>query len=267
VSPSTSGNRAEWNAPEYHRLSAPQVAWGGQVLARLDLAGDEQVLDAGCGTGRLTAQLLDRLPRGRVVCLDRSRNMLAEARRSLPGERATFVCAGLPRIPLRDAVDVVFSTATFHWVLDHPALFRAIHTSLRAGGRLHAQCGGGENLAHLHARALGLMRTPPYAEWFERWTPPWEFADAETPARRLAAAGFAGIETSVEPAPVVLPDATRYADFLTTVIFRDHLAYLPTEDLRRAWIDELTRLSAADEAPFLLDYWRLNLRACKPRES
>jgi trans-aconitate 2-methyltransferase len=263
VSQPSSENRAEWNAAEYHRLSGPQVAFGEKVLSRLPLAGDELVLDAGCGTGRLTAQLLDRLPRGRVVCLDRSRNMLAEARRGLPADRAAFVCAALPRIPLRDAVDVVFSTATFHWVLDHPALFGAIHTALRPGGRLHAQCGGGPNLAHVHARDQILMRRPPFAEWFERWTPPWEFADAETAARRLAAAGFVDIATSVEAAPVVLPDAPRYRDFLTTVIFRDHLTYLPTEDLRRAFIDELTRLAAGEETPFLLDYWRLNLSARK----
>jgi trans-aconitate 2-methyltransferase len=257
-------SRAEWNAAEYHRLSGPQVGFGEKVLGRLELAGDERVLDAGCGTGRLTAQLLDRLPRGHVVCLDRSRNMLAEARRGLPAARTSFVCAALPRLPLRESVDLVFSTATFHWVLDHPALFRALHTALRPGGRLHAQCGGGPNLARVHARDRRLMRQPPFAEWFDRWTLPWEFADAETAARRLAEAGFVDIHTSVEAAPVVLSDATRYHDFLTTVIFRDHLTYLPTEALRHAFIAELTRQAAEEETPFLLDYCRLNLSARRP---
>jgi trans-aconitate methyltransferase len=259
----TTGARTEWNASEYHRLSGPQVGWGEKVLARLALEGDERALDAGCGTGRLTAQLLERLPRGRVIGLDRSRNMLAEACRGLPAERTAFVCAALPHIPLRDAVDLVFSTATFHWVLDHPALFRSIHSALRSGGRLHAQCGGCGNLARVHDRAQMLMRQPPFAEWFERWTPPWEFADAETTAQRLAEAGFADIETSVEAAPTILSDAEGYHDFLTTVIFRDHLAYLPTEARRRAFIDELTRQAAGDDTPFLLDYWRLNIHARK----
>jgi trans-aconitate methyltransferase len=256
-------SRSEWNAAEYHRLSAPQVAFGEKVLARLALRGDEHVLDAGCGTGRLTAQLLERLPRGRVLCLDRSRNMLAEARRGLPADRAAFVCAALPRLPLHDAVDVVFSTATFHWVLDHPALFRAIHTALRPGGRLHAQCGGGPNLARLHARDRVLMREAPFAEWFERWKLPWEFADADTAAGRLRAAGFIDVDTSVESTPVVLESAERFHDFLTTVSYRDHLTYLPTEALRHAFIAELTRQSAQDDSPFLLDYWRLNLAARK----
>jgi trans-aconitate 2-methyltransferase len=260
---------AEWNAAEYHRLSEPQVTFGERVLARLDLAGNERVLDAGCGTGRLTARLLERLPDGDVIGLDRSRNMLAEARRGLPparvaSQRVAFVCASLPHLPLRDAVDVVFSTATFHWVLDHAALFRSIHAALRSGGRLHAQCGGGPNLARVHARAQALMRDEPFAPSFARWIPPWEFADAETTRRRLEDAGFVDVETSVESAPVTLPDAARHRDFLTTVILRDHLTYLPDEAQRHAFIAALTRQAAADDPPFLLDYWRLNLQARKP---
>jgi trans-aconitate 2-methyltransferase len=254
---------AEWNAPEYHRLSEPMVGFGGPLLARLRLEGGEQVLDAGCGTGRLTARLLDLVPRGRVFCLDRSRNMLDEARRVLPAARVGFICAALPHLPLKASVDVVFSTATFHWVRDHPALFRAIHGALRSGGRLHAQCGGGPNLARLHARALALMREAPFARAFERWTSPWEFADADTTFHRLEQAGFTDVETSVEAAPVVLPDATRYHDFLTTVIFRDHLTYLPDEVLRHDFIAELTRRAALDDTPFLLDYCRLNVAARK----
>jgi len=240
------------------------VAFGEKVLARLELAGDEHVLDAGCGTGRLTAALLDRVPRGLVVCLDRSRNMLAGARRELERRPAAFVCAALPALPFRDAFDVVFSTATFHWVLDHPALFRAIHRALHAGGRLHAQCGGGPNLARLHARDRELMAREPFATHFARWSMPWEFAGAELAARRLEDAGFVDIETSVEEAPVVLPDAPRYFDFLTTVIYRDHLLYLPDEPLRREFIAELTRQARRDDVPFRLDYCRLNLQARKP---
>jgi trans-aconitate 2-methyltransferase len=233
------------------------------VLARLQLSGDERALDAGCGTGRLTAALLERLPAGRVVCLDRSRNMLDEARRGLDGRRVAFVCAALPDLPFTAAFDVVFSTATFHWVLDHPALFRAIHRALAPGGRLHAQCGGGPNLATLHARERALMGREPYAAHFATWTPPWEFADAATTRLRLAEAGFLDVETGVEPTPIVLSDAVRYHDFLTTVIFREHLTYLPDQTLRNVFVGELTRLAAGDDPPFQLDYWRLNLSGRK----
>lgn len=254
----------EWQAASYHRLSDPQVAFGEPVLARLPLEGGERVLDAGCGTGRLTARLVARLPHGHVVGLDRSRNMLEEARGLLSPTRTALVCAALPVLPFRRAFDVVFSTATFHWVLDHPALFRALHGALRPGGLLHAQCGGGPNLAVLHTRAHLLMREAPFAGFFVNWTAPWEFADADTAAQRLEAAGFVGIATSLEAAPVTLPDADRYQDFLTTVILRDHLLYLPTASLREAFVAELTRQAEVDVRGFWLDYWRLNLSACVP---
>jgi len=107
----------EWEAEAYHRLSDPQFSWGLRVLEDLELSGDEIVVDAGCGTGRLTAELLKRLPRGRVIAVDRSQNMLraaGEYLRPLFGERVRFVRAGLQTLRLEESVDGIFSTATFH---------------------------------------------------------------------------------------------------------------------------------------------------------
>src|SRR5262245_61571899 len=136
----------EWNASVYHEISRPQQVSGARVLERLALAGDERVLDAGCGTGRLTARLPARLPRGRLYCIDRSANMLVVARAHLRDEgfgHARFVHADLSRIPLATlSLDVVFSTAAFHWVVDHDALFGELARVLRPGGRVVAQCGG-----------------------------------------------------------------------------------------------------------------------------
>ena len=62
----------DWDARTYDRVADPMTRWGMGTLARLPLAGDERVMDAGCGTGRVTEQLAERLPRGRVVALDGS---------------------------------------------------------------------------------------------------------------------------------------------------------------------------------------------------
>jgi trans-aconitate 2-methyltransferase len=136
----------EWDAEAYHRLSNAQFSWGKNVLARVPLRGDETILDAGCGTGRLTGELLERLPQGRVVAVDLSDNMLRAARARLSqrfGERITFACVDIQRLPFVEVFDGVFSTATFHWAKDHDRLFREIHTALKPGGWLVAQCGGG----------------------------------------------------------------------------------------------------------------------------
>ena len=260
---------AEWDAAAYFRLSNPHVVWGQPVLDRLPLRGDETVLDAGCGTGRVTADLLERLPDGRVIALDISANMLAEARQQLvprSGDRVTFIQADLQDFALAEQVDAIFSTAAFHWVLDHPRLFSALFKALKPGGRLVAQCGGGPNIAAVLNRAAKLMPSEPYAPHFAGWPGPWEFASAEVTSERLRDAGFVGIETSLEPKPTPMPNADEYRDYLSTVVFGSHLDRLPEEGLRRDFVEMLTEQAASDEQPFLLDYWRLNMRCRRPAE-
>ena len=252
----------EWNAEAYHRVSDPQVAWGRAVLARLDVRGGERAVDLGCGTGRLTRELAARLPRGEVVALDASRQMLLQAAAHLAGVSppVKFVEARLPAIPLSGWADVVFSTATFHWVRDHPALFSNILIALAPGGLLHAQCGGGPNLAQARRPAGDVMRLPAFAEWFTGFEGAWEFADDRVTAHRLSAAGFTAIETSLEPAPIDFADEASYRAYVSTVVFRLHLARLP-EPLRPAFLDEVVERVQRLPQGFTLDYWRLNLRA------
>jgi trans-aconitate 2-methyltransferase len=181
------------------------------------------------------------------------------------GDRVTFVQADLTRLDMTEVADVVFSTATFHWVLDHDLLFRTLYRALKPGGRLVAQCGGGPVLARLLQRAQVIMQSPPFAPYFAGWGKQWEFADPETTVRRLRDAGFIEVETGLEPALVTLGGPEEYAEYLRTVIFRRHLERIGDESLRERFIDELTRAAARDDPPYSLDYWRLNLEGSRPR--
>lgn len=253
----------EWNSAVYHRLSAPQVSWGKKVLSRLKLRGDETVLDAGCGTGRLTAELLEALPHGRVVGIDLSQNMLRSAREHLSsdfGSHLNLVACDLLRFPLRRAFDVIVSTAAFHWVLDHDQLFRNLHDVLVPGGWLEAQCGGGPNVAHLRGRADALAATAKFSAYFRGFHEPWLFEDAEGAAQRLRKAGFVEVETSVEAAPTQMDDAAHYNEFVRNIVLRHHLEQIASEPERDEFMAALTHQASKDDPPFLLDYWRLNLR-------
>lgn len=253
----------EWNSAVYHRLSDPQVTWGKKVLSRLKLRGDECVLDAGCGTGRLTADLLEAVPRGRVIGIDLSRNMLISARQHLAadfGTRLNLVRCDFLDLPLKRVFDLVVSTAAFHWVLDHDHLFRNLHDVLIPGGWLEAQCGGGPNTARLRQRADALAATPEFAPYFAGFREPWLYQDAEGAAAALRRAGFVEVETSIEAAPTVLDDAAHYSEFVRNIILRRHLENIATEEARAEFIAKLTEQAALDDPPFLLDYWRLNLR-------
>lgn len=262
---------AEWNAAIYHQVSNPHVTWGRTVLSGLALQGNETVLDAGCGSGRLTAELLELLPEGRVIGIDRSANMLTAAHTNLAkfGDRVTLIEADVATLNpdlIGGPVDLLFSTATFHWILDHPGLFRALFRVLKPGGLLSAQCGGGPNLDRLLDRARTLMTSAELASWFQDWPGPWEFADDITTANRLQDAGFVDIDTWLYEAPTPMDDADSYRSFLTNVIMGEHLARLP-ENKRAAFIDILTADAARETPPFVFDYWRLNMRARRPLDS
>jgi trans-aconitate 2-methyltransferase len=176
----------------------------------------------------------------------------------------SFVQVALPLLPVSGWADLVFSTATFHWVKDHPSLFAGIYAALRSGGRLHAQCGGGPNLARAHALADRVMHLEPFARHFDDWPGPWEFAGAEVTTTRLGAAGFVDVTASLEEAPTTLASEADYREFVTTVIYHPHLDRLPDGSLKAAFIDHVTELSSQEDPPFTLDYWRLNMNGRKP---
>lgn len=239
------------------------MSWGKKVLSRLQLRGDETVLDAGCGTGRLTADLLEALPRGHVTGIDLSQNMLQSARDHLAsqfGSRVSLVACDLLHPPFAHAFDVVVSTAAFHWVLDHDRLFANLHAVLIRGGWLEAQCGGGPNVARLRQRADALGKTPRFAPFFRDFHEPWLYQDADPAAAALRRAGFSDVETSIEAAPTVLDNAEHYEEFVRNIILRRHLENIPKEELKSEYLARLTEQAAADDPPFCLDYWRLNLR-------
>jgi trans-aconitate 2-methyltransferase len=246
----------EWDAETYDAISDPQFSWGMEVLERLELRGDEDVIDAGCGSGRVTEELAKRLPDGTVLAVDASEAMVAKARQRL-GERASYLVADLAEMALDESVDLIFSTATFHWVLDHERLFRRLCGALRPGGRLVAQCGGLGNVAE-HAEAIAAVATrPEYARYFEGMTLMWNFAGPEETEVRLRAAGFAEARCWLEPKPVTPEDPLR---FTMTVTLGPHLARLP-EDLRRSFAEAILEHSPQ---PLTLDYVRLNIEAKCP---
>jgi trans-aconitate 2-methyltransferase len=244
----------DWDGASYDRISAPQEALGRAVLERMELRGDETVLDAGCGSGRVTEALLERLPRGKVIAVDASPSMVEQAHRRL-GNRVEIHQMDLLELELEEPVDAILSTATFHWVLDHDALFRRLRGVLRPGGQLIAQCGGEGNIDVLRGVAKGVLQREPYAEHFRDWRTPWYYAAPEPTREGLLAAGFTAAECWLTPAPQY-PEQPR--EFLAKVILGPHVQQLP-EDLRDPFLDAV--LDEVGESAMMVDYVRLNIDA------
>lgn len=243
----------DWDANSYHRVSVPHEEWARSVLDRLPLSGAEVVLDAGCGSGRVTAMLIERLPRGRVIAVDGSASMIAKVEEVLrPGDRALL--ADLTEIELEEEVDAVFSSAVFHWVLDHDLLFRRMHAALRPGGRFVAQCGGAGNIERLRRISAEVAASEPFSPHFDGFAEPWNYAGAEETEARLRAAGFTGVRCWLQPWTIEPPQP---AEFIGTVCLGHQLDRLPAE-LRDPFVAAILE---AEPEPLRLEYVRLNIEA------
>ena len=243
----------DWDATAYERLSAPLTAMGTEVLDRLVLRGDETVLDAGCGTGNVTRVLLERLPHGRVIAVDASPSMVEQARELLPPE-VDVRRADLLELAVDAPVDAILSTATFHWLPDHDRLFANLHTLLKPGGRLVAQCGGHGNVAEIKQAGYDTAAEPRFAPHFAGWHADWNFATPEETERRLRAAGFTDVWCWLSRVDVDPGDPAGYLGAICLGSFLDRLP----EELREPFVAAaLERLPD----PLEIHYVRLNMLA------
>ena len=221
-----------WDAQTYDRVADPQEAWAREILGRSGFRAGERVLDAGCGSGRVTELLLDHGVE--VVGVDADASMVAKARERL-GDRAHVEQQDLLELELDEPVDAVFSCAVFHWITDHERLFARLHAALRPGGRLVAQCGGHGNIA----KVVAAVPDRPS---------PWLYATPEDTERRLRDAGFAEARAWLEPKPTTVADPETY---IAAVCLHGH-----------PQAAELApRVVAALGDPPVIDYVRLNMEA------
>jgi len=243
----------EWDAESYDALPLPHQRWGPSTIARLRLAGDETVADIGAGTGRDAQQLLEALPRGRVLAIDGSRQMLAQLRERLAGQldRVQVLQADLREpLPALAPVDAVLSVATLHWLPDHAQVFRSVAAILRPGGQFVAEAGGAGNIASVRSALAELGADDGKGIW--------NFAGVDETRARLAAAGFTSIEVGLVPDPARLESADQFEAFLATVILGVHLRDMPPAE-RRPFVQAV----AARVPGPVADYVRLQIRATR----
>ena len=263
-------SNTSWNAEVYDRIGTPMRGWAQQVIDDLGLSGDETVLDAGCGSGSVTFDLLEKLPRGKIYAVDYSAEMIDKLAASVRERGITNIVpmqASLTDFELPEPVDVVFSNAVFHWIPDDDGLFSCLFRATKPGGRLRAQCGGG----HIFARFMPAVDAVRTAEPFSRWL--GDYRDAKkyrSPAEAVVSmerAGWTDARASTFDAPVSFDREDDAVLYLRTIILRDHVANLP-EDQQEPYVRAVIREYIRRHGPpFTADYVRLDMWARRPASS
>jgi trans-aconitate 2-methyltransferase len=256
-----------WNAEVYDRIGKPMRRWAQAVIDDLALRGDETVLDAGCGSGSVTFDLLERLPRGRVFAVDASQEMIDSLQRQLDerGEtRVTPIRASLTDFALPEPVDCVFSNAVFHWIPDDDGLFGCLYRATKPGGWLRAQCGGYGNNAHVLEAVEAVRQDDRYTRHLGDFRDSKKYRTPDEAISSLEKAGWRDARAKLWPQPVPFDDREEAALYVRTILLRDHVARMPEDDgvaYSRAVVAETIRRWGE---PYVADYVRLDLWACRP---
>ncbi len=228
-----------WDAEAYTRNSSGQLAWARELMGKLALRGDERVLDVGCGDGRVTAELASRVPRGEVVGVDSSEQMIRRATREFPKSshpNLSFTRMDATSLTFTTRFDVAFSNAALHWVKDQPAMLRGVASSLRPGGRVLFQLGGKGNADGILSILGEMIVAEPWRRYFTEFEFPWMFLAPEDYRALLKTAGFSA--RRIELIPRDMRHAGR--DGLVGWVMTTWMPYTESvpEDFREAFVAE-----------------------------
>lgn len=263
----TQEKRSYWNAEVYERIGKPMRRWAQQVIADLKLNGDETVLDAGCGSGSVTFDLLERLPNGKIWALDYSPQMVenlaaAVAERGI--DNVVPMQADLADFELPEQVDVVFSNAVFHWVPDDDGLFGSLARAARPGAQFRAQCGGYGNIERLMAATHDVEKRDPYNQYIPKPFDPRKYRTAEAAREAMERNGWRDVQASLFDSPQTFESHDDASLYLRTVILQQQSEVLPDDLSERFLRDVIAEVERRqDGAPFVADYVRLDLWAVR----
>ena len=272
TNPNTSVLKYDWDALTYDNISDVIESWGLDLIERLNWKGNEIVLDAGCGSGRLTKIISTKLPKGKVFAVDLDSSMIKLANERLGIiSNVKFIQSNICDIELQDKIDVIFSNAVLHWISNHRKVFEHFWQILKPNGQLSIQCGGYGNLTKTLYVFNKVRKSLEFCNYIcnrkgeSIWNEPWYFAKAEDTEKILKEIGFKNIEVSLENKVAKFHDKEDYFIFIKTIVLRPYLEYLSNDKLKNMFAKAVVHEIETNfkELQWKLDYVRLNIHAKK----
>jgi trans-aconitate 2-methyltransferase len=259
----------QWNAVDYARSSAAQQQWARELIRKLELRGDETVLDIGCGDGKVTAEIAAAVPKGSVVGIDNSDGMIALARSRYPAEafpNLHFRLEDARRLHFRNEFDVMFSNATLHWIPDQPPVLRGIFDGLKRNGKVLLQMGGRGNAADVLAAFEEMMDAGGWRKYFAGFDFSYGFFGPDEYAGWLGEAGLESQRVELFPKDMTYNDKAGFEGWIRTT-WLPHTQRVP-EEKRNGFISQvadayLHRHPADDNGIIHVAMMRLEVEAFK----
>lgn len=185
----------DWDASDYAEQSSAQLIWAEELLAKINLSGSEQVLDLGCGDGKITAAIAAGLSNGKVTGIDSSQQMVSlTQKRFAVYENLIFENDDATTFSYKDKYDVVFSNAVLHWVQDHEAVLKNCQQSLLVGGKVLLQMGGKGNATEFIDVVSKVINKSNWKHYFNQFSFPFYFYAVEDYEVWLRESGFRQVE-------------------------------------------------------------------------
>jgi trans-aconitate 2-methyltransferase len=230
----------KWNPNAYAKSSSAQKKWAGELISKIHIRGDERILDIGSGDGKITAQIASLLPRGSVVGIDNSPEMVDFAREKFPSSswpNLSFQFNDASNLRYENEFDLVVSFACLHWILDHGPVLNGIKRSLKSGGRLFLQFGGVGNAKDILEVVDEMISEDRWAKYFKRFSFPYGFFGPEEYKSWLAQAGLKAVRVELIPKDMVQPGRSGLASWIEST-WLPYIERVP-DGLKRDFVDEM----------------------------
>ncbi len=263
------GKSIFWNADIYDNVSNPQEEMAKTMIQKRKWTGKENLLDAGCGSGRVTKIISRIITDGKIYAIDNDSNMIKKATENLMNiENVKVVQSDLVDIESVDIsikFDVIFSNAVLHWISDHNKVFKNFYNLLDKKGEILIQCGGYGNLQNAISIFDTVKDLSEFSEYFTDWKNDWNFAKPVETENILKEIGYKDVKVFLTEIPVRFNNKNDYSVYLKTVVLGPYLKYLPTEPLKMKFLDTVLSLIERHHSDlcWTLDYVRLNISASK----
>jgi trans-aconitate methyltransferase len=233
-------NKYIWDAKDYADHSKSQQQWGRELIKKLDLKGDEHILDIGCGDGKITVEIAKCVSDGQVIGIDSSEEMISLATQKFPNNEYPnlhFKLLAAQDIDYQNKFDIVFSNAVLHWIKEHESLIKKIYASLKSQGRVLLQMGGKGNASDIIKLLSELIQKDPWHIYFQDFNTPYYFYSPDDYETWIRKSGFMKSRVELIPKDMIHSDRNELKGWIRTT-WLPYLKQIPKK-LHNTFIDDL----------------------------